>query len=1031
MAVGRFVAKSLAVLAAGSLLVGAGALASCADPPTENPLRTFERAQKLDIVCLKVNDANGSAVQGSPLPLDACTPVPVGVDGTSAPNHLFALVTQTARGEVGVVDLTSHKVVDIDRGTPGTNFIPVGVLPTGIASSPKSEMTYVVTAEPNKPGLYAIPSKTILGDSQGLPNAVVPTLATLPVCRLPGRPAAVELVPHASQSSDDPGYDIVVVFSGSRLESARIVGYDAAPFLRGAGIVTSAGASVTPGRFDACIAKFDLSVAGSYAAEIKSGGTWPTGAPYADASDLRDALPANNAPGCSAVPSTDAGTDAAPSDGGAGDASDAGSPDDLQGVPRLGETARDGSMLFIADEALPLVHVVDLSSGTPVELAPYEVGSSLDPSRKPVVSSVAISPTTRDYKRYLYAVDRSTGTIVVFDATDPKTANRFPLRRPYSELNPFQEPDRIGFASPVTSVTFARHDVALRSGRSAAPVGSLCNPNPNASEANDPGARYRANAANVEFDLGPTRLRGVFAFATLTNGQVATIDVDDWDSPCRRPVELRSFSAGTTSSLPASSIASAQDVVFDAKSLDPYQTPVAATGSVTAEAFFPVSAPHSPRSLFLLRNDPGTSGNRIPHLTNLPSVQRGNTPLATNGSEGEKNVIMLPTRTTLADPNITGGVADVLNENRWRPGRPEAVPNVRFSFETPDVHVDQDWSVAYESGLPNVSGIVGTMSSTDGYKSLTVSQPEAFFCRRGVEDLHLGRARAQAAQAALVAAGLPTIERLDEKVLDYIQASDDVLPAADPYWREPNSCWEGALASNDRPTDRHDYCEQLFGTKDVPNIERDFPIVEAYQDRLVLGRYAFISGKERNTHNRVVVADSETNQSRLRALQCCFHNQMHFNVRAGSQWLAVGSVQGYLHHVTADDRGACVSSCDQRDALLNARTIAVPRPSSTGPFLAPTRDSALAMRNPAFSYVIYNGFDKGDVPPVRDMVWKFQTAGQFSVLSVNIALSSTAVSLQSMRYIGPLGVLAVVDGSLQGLSLIDLNNMAFRGNPLL
>lgn len=1027
-----FLAKTLAVVVTASSLAAAMGLASCADAPTENPLRTFERAQKLDTICLKVNDAAGNPVVNSPLPLEACAPVPVGVDGSFYPNHLFALVTQTARGEVGVVDLTARKVVDIDHGTPGTNFIPVGVLPTGIASSPKSDITYVVTAEPNKPGLYALPSKVILGDSQGLPNTRVPTIATLPVCALPGRPAAIELVPHKPDGADDPGYDIVVVFGGSRLEPARIVVYDAKPFLRGAGVDASVGTTITPGTFNACIRKNELAVSGAYAADTKNGGAWPTGVPYADASDLRDALPANIGPGCGPAPApSDAGaTDSGASDAGANDGgSDSGAPT-LQGIPRLGDTTRDGTMLFVADEALPIVHVIDFSSGTPVELAPYEMGSALDPSRKPVVSSVAISPTTRDYKRYLYAVDRTTGTIAVFDATDAKSSNRFPLHRPYPELDPFQQPDRIGFASPVTSVTFARHDVALRSDRSAAPTGVLCNPNPNANESNEPGARYRANASNRDdgFDLGPTRLRGVFGFATLTNGQVATIDVDDWDSPCRRPNELRSFSSGVT--LPASAISSPQDLVFDPQGRDPYQAPLAATDSVTAEAFYPVSAPHTPRSVFLLRNDPGVSGNRIPHLTNRPSVQRGNTPLATNGAEGEKNVIMLPTRTTVADPNFDS-VAATVSENVTRPGRDEALPGVRFSYETPDVHVDQDWAVTYESTLPNFPGIVGTMSSSDGYKSLTVSQPEAFFCRRGVEDSHVGRARAQAAQAELVAAGLPPIERLDEKVLDYLEVSDDVLGVGDPYWREPNSCWEGDLADNNRSTDRHDYCEQLFGPKDAPNLERDFPIADAFQDRLVLGRFAFIAGKERSIHNRVMVANSESNQTRLKALQCCFHNQMHFNVRTGSQWFAQGSVHGYLHHITADDRGACVSSCDPRDVLLNARTIAVPRPLATGVFVAPTRDSALALRNPAFSFVIYNGFDKVDVPPTRDMVWKFQTAGQFSILSVNFALTSTAVSLQSMRYIGPLGVLAVVDGSLQGLSLIDLNNMSFSGSPLL
>jgi hypothetical protein len=61
------------------------------------------------------------------------------------------------------------------------------------------------------------------------------------------------------------------------------------------------------------------------------------------------------------------------------------------------------------------------------------------------------------------------------------------------------------------------------------------------------------------------------------------------------------------------------------------------------------------------------------------------------------------------------------------------------------------------------------------------------------------------------------------------------------------------------------------------------------------------------------------------------------------------------------------------------------------------------------------------------MVWRFTTRGSLSPLIINIttttASSTTAVSPQSMRFIGSLGQLAVVDGSAQGLVLIDLTNV--------
>ena len=68
------------------------------------------------------------------------------------------------------------------------------------------------------------------------------------------------------------------------------------------------------------------------------------------------------------------------------------------------------------------------------------------------------------------------------------------------------------------------------------------------------------------------------------------------------------------------------------------------------------------------------------------------------------------------------------------------------------------------------------------------------------------------------------------------------------------------------------------------------------------------------------------------------------------------------------------------------------------------------------------------IPP-RDDVWKFSTRGQFTPLTINIASSSTAVSPQSMFFVAPMGQMAVVDGSSQGLIMIDLNALAEAHAP--
>ena len=94
---------------AAALLAGgvAVAVSSCSQTPTNVPVRTFEQAQRVDFVCMAVNDVNGNplpAPQLQPLPQGNCSPVPSLAGLTSQyssatfPNHLYAVVTQTTPG---------------------------------------------------------------------------------------------------------------------------------------------------------------------------------------------------------------------------------------------------------------------------------------------------------------------------------------------------------------------------------------------------------------------------------------------------------------------------------------------------------------------------------------------------------------------------------------------------------------------------------------------------------------------------------------------------------------------------------------------------------------------------------------------------------------------------------------------------------------------------------------------------------------------------------------------------------------------
>jgi hypothetical protein len=862
------------------------------------------------------------------------------------------------------------------------------------------------------------------------------------------------VVPVEAGSRRRVPYDLAVVLAGDRRESAKVVLLDAEAFLRGAGIVTEgSGPAVAPGSLAPCPVIEARELARDTAGVRTDAIPWDNGIKYA---------PAPPAPGVEKVDDFPrGGACAASADAGADAVASPAAPDlAALGQPRPVAAVRDGTTLYVADDELPIIHVLDLSRRATVrELPPLVLTSVVDPARVVTAKQIAVSPPTREYKRYLYAIDKKDGTIAVFDVTDPRSSSRVPLTRPDPQLNPFQPPDRISFAGPVASVAFARHerlvsvaqDVPILASRS----GLLCNPNRNAGTDQGPfrddGAYYRANVTNTGLlDLGPQRLRGVFAFATLSDGKIVTIDVDDWDAPCRRPDPLDPTGQVSATALPQPAAAGADD-------LDPYHAPATSqslgsdryASPVTLEAFFPVSAPHRPRSTFYLRNDPRL-GDRTPHVASTPALFIGGTPLVTIGKGSEENPIMLPTATGFADPGYLRSPVDAnpdkrLNENKalqaqspfWSlPKSPDGPPaNVRFSFDEPRVQVDQDWIVTFEGALPGFDGVASFVEAGPDYKTLLLRAGQPVFCSRGVHDFRLGQSRARAVADALAQSKLPPVPKLERRIADYVQVTDAVLPPEDPYWREPNDCWQGLKRDGDRlvelsdPGERQALCAQTYGADIDGTTERDFPILEAYDDRMVIGRFGYEDPASRTTRSREVVDAHESNAPFLKTMRCCFHNQVRFRVRAGGQWVALGTGVGHLHHVRRDPSGACTESCEPRDALLNARAVTLPRPVDPAA-VAPGRNSPLALRNPMFSFLMWGGLGPAGLAiPGRDAQWKFASRGQFVPQTINLAGSTSSVSPQSMRYIDVLRQLAVVDGASQGLVLIDLDTVNLARSP--
>ena len=66
----------------------------------------------------------------------------------------------------------------------------------------------------------------------------------------------------------------------------------------------------------------------------------------------------------------------------------------------------------------------------------------------------------------------------------------------------------------------------------------------------------------------------------------------------------------------------------------------------------------------------------------------------------------------------------------------------------------------------------------------------------------------------------------------------------------------------------------------------------------------------------------------------------------------------------------------------------------------------------------------------RDNTFQFSTRGQYQFQSVPLTTANTSVLPQSSLFIPPLGAIGVVDGSANGIFIIDLNTLAVAdGSP--
>jgi hypothetical protein len=746
------------------VLTGAAALSgSCTTPPTLASVRSLDRAGKVAFLCLGAPD--GDEVYG---PVERCDRLTTFDDPSQygeSGRHLYALVTLETRGEVAVVDLSSESsaVLDQDPSIPGENAIPVGALPVDVIASPRGVASFVASAEVARPGIYALPSDLIrpCEADDAACERPVPTLGTWPACKLPSVPGSMVMlhdpaVDGTVRASCDGPYDVAVPAEVETRDLAS-EGQGRAKLLvtlpkesRVVVLDAQAVLDAAPGSFDDCPVERSLPLQG----EVPS-------------------LPA--------PPSIDSRLGCAGSDPLVPRPSGAYVPTPL-GV------AQSGDRLYIADGSAPLVHTLDTSSPCDLaELDPLLPTSLDDPGRVVVTSRLAVSDTTSTGARFVYAIDVEDKSVMAFDVSET-SGSRVPIARARPELDPLQPPDRVRFAAAPEDVAFVTRDIPERGANGLVAFGTRCDPRPEAiecsltAEACDLGTLYRTSSDYTE-GAGPFTLRGTFATVALSTGQLAVIDVEDFDADCRRPA-IATEAAGC-------------------EGID------SAPARTSDEASCNVVESHRPRaSAYLLSND--DVGRNLPGLQSPPLLSLPDGSVVTDGPQMRATIPASGASSlTLA---IGGEVAPIDPSTGAVTVDGVPVNTVRMNLEDPRVHpINQEWAVTYRGVLPGLGGQYGQLAlrGDDG----VFRDVSAGFCEVGVQSERAVRER-------LEGDGVPE----PEAAFDAARLADR-LRVVEPLIVQDDGYWAGATCSFEE-------CRGTFGEVQSQSPARELRIVEAFDDSL-------------------------------------------------------------------------------------------------------------------------------------------------------------------------------------------------------
>ncbi|MRG90961.1 hypothetical protein [Polyangium spumosum] len=987
----------------------------CQTQTVAQTVRALERSGRVSFLCLGAPGVGTTPA----LPFERCSntrfesPDDFAVaDGTTTHPHLYALVTQTTRGEVAVVDMSTKKdpVLDSHPRVPGANFLPIGAQPIDIASTSGSMAAFVGVAEHGREGIFALAAKDIRVCATCAPK----TLSSWPACALPAAPGEMLVVyDPANDDGEVRARCEDTTYSKPREaepdgEGGYLVDLTQEGFGRPKLVVTIPDLGALAVIDAQTLFDVEREADGTPKKDPETGelvykhapGSWNE-CPIDRWVPLEVDLPVQSPP---APPPTGAACVAPPV---------------IVPAPAQAYDSRPAGLalsekrLFVGDLEAPVVHVLDMETPCePIERDPLLPTSLRKPDRVVTTSQVAASPTLAgSLDRFLYAVDDLDGSVMVFDIAEDATSRR-PLTRPHPEWTPLQAPDRVEFGVPVQDLVIIERDNPQPiPATGVAPEGIRCNPDPDlkvcTSEAAscDPETLYRTSA-NYDRGAGPARMRGAFAYVVLGTGQIAIVDIDDYDAYCRAPTRYTYLYGCPPSGAPPELVQELAE-----------EEALASSGEVSCN----VVVPHTPRSTNYLRTSERTGQNQ-PGIAGFPLLYDNQGTLQSTFDPG--GPVLRATVPAPPDPSeevppehltlAIGGTLRIIDqETGLTTNAGELEHTVAMNFEDPRAQsTSQAFTITYEGALPGLAGKAGRLDLTGGAAPM-LSDAASRFCDRGV----LGQ---RAWKEILQNEGLSEAEAEARAVAlaDYVQIGSNIPAEDDVHWQDPAT--QGVCTFQT--------CKLTFGVAEVPRNTRDIRIVEAYQDRLELG------ASRGGIPNPATPNPDDTMAVPPELYECCFPTLVGFNIRVGNQWSVVGDSSGFLHHVIPASAsvgdtplGACRNSCDPNRVRENGRVRAAPSGTVV-------KDGDVhAFINPFFRMAINDPAQGSDFDanpgspdlngPPRDTFFQFATQGNFRPLLLNLASNTSEIQPQAISFVPSTGELAITDGSLEGLILLSASRL--------